>query len=709
MRSTKGNATRFLLKRNLFIGVIVFLVAFYMMPFWGLSHVPHAGQLAKQPYAAEMAADITKSVSVQVMTSPLNLEMMVILYGGLGFMTAMMLMRHLFSRRQSMLYAALPDRRETDFLRRCVGYVALCLAPIVINFLLYLLVVAANGLLGYVALDRLLPKFGRLLLINFYGFAVGMLCSVLTGTWWAAILAGAVLIVGAEGLAMMWHSIAGQYLHTLVQSTLVDRLARLSPAYALYKSFYRPAQYSILPGAAAAVLALALSFLLYRVRKTERAERTLAFEQLQPVLGVVLSMMGGTFLGMAFMLSFTTEISLIVGMILGAALTFWVCQIVFAQRLCGILRQWALPAASAAVLVLGWAVLYTDALGYDRFLPERGKLAAISYAPTGYETGDRITLTSEEALDAAYTWCTLMRDEVNSYDRAVDASSLYSGSDVVVTFQLGDRKVYRHYPNNAIRTQAQDSLKRMIESDDYRQSLIARYHLESKDISTLYCYNQNEAMQEDAFYEQFGASALNRGMSRQEDGMLMDLLIEALKADILNRTFEEKQQTALLSLEFNIDLPDGGMQYLEAKVYPGDTNVLRAIYGEKMEEVVRYASGGYADSEDIVVLKVDYTETVGDLRNSYADLREKVESVELAETPEEAKAWIRESQGSTANRYYYMPCQEDEMLSRLHIYRLSTVEKYANAYGYKVPEDKTKLYDEPMIPTMMTLDYIGEN
>lgn len=709
MRSTKGNVTRFLLKRNLFIGVIVFLVAFYMMPFWGLSHVPNASQLAKEPYAEEMAADITKTVSVQVMTSPLNLEMMVILYGGLGFMTAMMLMRHLFSRRQSMLYAALPDKRETDFLRRCIGYVALCLAPIVINFLLYLLVVAANGLLGYVAWDKLLIKFSRLLMINFYGFAMGMLCSVLTGTWWAALLAGAVLIVGAEGLTVMWHHIAGQYLHTLVQSTLMDRLARLSPAYALYKGFYRPAQYSVLPGVAAGVVALALSFLLCRIRKTERAERTLAFEKLQPVLDVVLSLMGGTFLGVAFMLSFATEISLILGMVLGAALTFWACQIVFHQRLCGILRHWVLPAASAAVLVLGWAVLYTDALGYDRFLPEREQLTAISYAPTGYETGDRITLTSEEALNAAYTWCTLMRDEVNSYDRTVEASSLYSGSDVVVTYQLGSREVHRHYPNNTVRTEAQDSLKRIIESDDYRQSLIARYHLESKDISTLYCYNQNEVMQEDAFYEQFGASALNRGMSRREDGMLVDLLLDAMKADILNRTFEEKQQTALLSLEFNIDLPDGGMQYLEMKVYPGDTNVLRAIYGEKMEEVVRYASGGYADSEDIAVLKVNYTETVGDMRRSYADLREKVESVALAGSPEEARAWILESQGSTANRYYYMPCRDDEMLSRLHIYRLSTVEKYANAYGYKVPEDKTKLYDEPMIPTIMTLDYVGEN
>ena len=74
MRSTKGNATRFLLRRNLFIGVIVFLIAFYMMPVWGLSHIPNAGMLAKDPLTSEtMTAVIAKTVSIQAMTDPLNL------------------------------------------------------------------------------------------------------------------------------------------------------------------------------------------------------------------------------------------------------------------------------------------------------------------------------------------------------------------------------------------------------------------------------------------------------------------------------------------------------------------------------------------------------------------------------------------------------------------------------------------------------------
>ena len=709
MRSTKGNATRFLLRRNLFIGVIVFLIAFYMMPVWGLSHLPNAGTLAKDSLTSEMmAAEIAATVSTRVMTDPLNLEMMVILYGGLGFMTAMMLMRHLFSRRQSMLQAALPDRRETDFLRRCVGYAVLCLAPILINFLLYLLVVAANGLMDAVMWDRLLPKFGRLLLINFYGFAMGMLSSVLTGTWWAALLMGAVLIVGAEGLAVLWHHIAAQYLHTWVRATLTDALANLSPAFTLYKGFYRPAEYGCWPGTVAAVLALALSLLLYRVRKTERAERTLAFDGLQPVLSVVLSLMGGTILGIVLMLSFTTDVSLVVGMVLGAALTFWVCRIVFNQRLCGILRHWVLPAASAAVLVLGWAVLYTDALGYDRYLPERGELTAISYVPRGYDAGERITLTSKEALDAAYDWCTMMRDEVNGYDNGTPASSMYSGSDVIVTYQMGSRRVYRHYPNKAMRNEAQDSLKRVIESDDYRQSMIDQYQLDSGTVSQMYISTVNAVLDQDAFFEKFNIRMLYRSYDRQKDGVVIDLLLEALRQDILNRTLEDKQEMPLLEVDLRIDLPDANDSFKQVSIYPGDEHFLNALFGEQAEEVVRYASGGFADSEDIVVLKVDYAQTYAEIRQSAADLREIVASVTPAHTPEEARQWMAKAQETSADQRYYMPYREDKPLSRLVVYQMSMVEKYAHFYGYKVPQDKAALYANPEIPAMMMLDYVGD-
>ena len=52
---------------------------------------------------------------------------------------------------------------------------------------------------------------------------------------------------------------------------------------------------------------------------------------------------------------------------------------------------------------------------------------------------------------------------------------------------------------------------------------------------------------------------------------------------------------------------------------------------------------------------------------------------------------------------------EEYMYHRLYVYRMSTVEKYSGSYGYEVPEDKTRLYEEAMIPNECVLDYVGAN
>ena len=285
---------------------------------------------------------------------------------------------------------------------------------------------------------------------------------------------------------------------------------------------------------------------------------------------------------------------------------------------------------------------------------------------------------------------------------------MYSGSDVVVTYQMGSRRVYRHYPNNAMRTEAQDSLKRVIESDDYRQSMIDQYQLDSGTVSQMYISTVNAVLDQDAFFEKFNIRMLYRSYDRQKDGVVIDLLLEALRQDILNRTLEDKQEMPLLEVDLRIDLPDANDSFKQVSIYPGDEHFLNALFGEQAEEVVRYASGGFADSEDIVVLKVDYAQTYAEIRQSAADLREIVASVTPAHTPEEARQWMAKAQETSADQRYYMPYREDKPLSRLVVYQMSMVEKYAHFYGYKVPQDKAALYANPEIPAMMMLDYVGD-
>ena len=189
---------------------------------------------------------------------------------------------------------------------------------------------------------------------------------------------------------------------------------------------------------------------------------------------------------------------------------------------------------------------------------------------------------------------------------------------------------------------------------------------------------------------------------------MIDLLLEALRQDILNRTLEDKQEMPLLEVDLRIDLPDANDSFKQVSIYPGDEHFLNALFGEQAEEVVRYASGGFTENDDIVVLKVDYAQTYAEIRQSAADLREIVASVTPAHTPEEARQWMAKAQETSADQRYYMPYREDKPLSRLVVYQMSMVEKYAHFYGYKVPQDKAALYANPEIPAMMMLDYVGD-
>ena len=65
---------------------------------------------------------------------------------------------------------------------------------------------------------------GLLLLINVYGFAMGMVCSVLTGTYWAALLAGAAIFalvfLLAAPIASVFNHEGSAELHAIAVSGL---------------------------------------------------------------------------------------------------------------------------------------------------------------------------------------------------------------------------------------------------------------------------------------------------------------------------------------------------------------------------------------------------------------------------------------------------------------------------------------------------------
>ena len=187
MRNKRLHPTRFFLHRYFYLGVAMLAVFFLVLPMQALVRLPQSldrwnqSVLESGGTLADLASEIRFFLSGSLLYSLLGLEGLCVLFATTGFLSAMILFRHLFSRRKGMLVVSLPDTRTQDFGRRFVCFLLFSVLPIFLCYGLYLLVIVLNGLTDYLLLGKLLTRMAVLLLIHFYGFAVGVLSCVLTG------------------------------------------------------------------------------------------------------------------------------------------------------------------------------------------------------------------------------------------------------------------------------------------------------------------------------------------------------------------------------------------------------------------------------------------------------------------------------------------------------------------------------------------------
>ena len=190
MRNKRLHPTRFFLHRYFYLGVAMLAVFFLVLPMQALVRLPQSldrwnqSVLGSGGTLADLAPEIRSFLSGSLLYSLLGLEGLCILFAVTGFLSAMILFRHLFSRRKGMLVVSLPDTRTQDFGRRFVCFLLFSVLPIFLCYGLYLLVIVLNGLTDYLLWGKLLARMVVLLLIHFYGFAVGVLSCVLTGSFW---------------------------------------------------------------------------------------------------------------------------------------------------------------------------------------------------------------------------------------------------------------------------------------------------------------------------------------------------------------------------------------------------------------------------------------------------------------------------------------------------------------------------------------------
>jgi hypothetical protein len=213
----------------------------------------------------------------------------------------------------------------------------------------------------------------------------------------------------------------------------------------------------------------------------------------------------------------------------------------------------------------------------------------------------------------------------------------------------------------------------------------------------------------DALFVKFGVAPSYMALNEERDAPTIDKWMKALREDIMNRTFADKKKDPIFSLSISTwDEETDTSDYKNLNVYPSDTNFLKLLLGDKCQDVIDFATGGYAADEDIVALQVTYTLSRKEMQENGIDMKTEVKSIKLASSPEEAAEWVRCTQNTSADYYYFMPNYEDKSFSRLYIYRMSELEKYKTYNNYEIPENLTHLYTMEGIPTETVRDFVGK-
>ena len=682
-----------MIRQNAVLALLVFAVTFFLVPFQalitfnGFARLMHEAQEMLEP---SWYNDLSRNIS-NILISSNSQEALSFGFAGIGFISAYILFRHLFSRKQAILAASLPLRRQTDFLYRSAVYLICSFLPSAICLLLYPLFAHMTGFSAYMSM-RPWMQIGVLLLMHLYGYAVGTLSAALTGQVWSCIGMSMILGMCAELSMVSWEQIAIRYLYTLPQDTAMPLIRAFSPAFSLYKTLGKPGIFTPWAGIIATVLFLALGYTAYLRRPAERAEHPVAFERLEMPLALILSLAGGGFCGYIFMNITNSEPVLIIAAVAGAILVWMLAQVIISLNYRRVFTKLPVGCACAAVLVLCLIGLRFDILGYDRYTPIPAKLSSIQVkADSGPENKENYTLSAEPTKEAAATLAVMLRD--SSVGPRIFHDPMYK--EMEMTFGKGlfqKRRGYSGLKNAAFTADPAAwtaAAATLVESDEYRAGIIAGANIDLLLNQIESGNGQNVAFS--AWEQLYGNSGIAWDNYKSSAGLPRDWLnglpteqlkavLTAAKTAINGRTIESVQKDPVYYLMLTARTSTGNVNST-LNIYPDEIEVISALLGDKGPEMARLLSGDYAKYTDCVVYKVAYDTPATDF---FAETSSPV-SWQRAESPEQAADWIRHSVNNGSTERYSSRPVSNEML--WIFYSDSSYEYYDSSLNTEITQD----------------------
>lgn len=307
--------------------------------------------------------------------------------------TAFVQFSYLHSRRQLDFYGSLSVRRESLFSQRLsYGFIDFAV-PYTLMLVLCLIVGAARGLVTGSLIVYLMESWLYSLIGFLLIYFVAALAILLTGRPWVAVMGSGVLLSGGFLLQILIIGANSNFFDTYYYIDESQVLSYLSPVYLLYelrgiifslenKKLLISAEAVILPLVLLLICVLLLFLLrfLVRIRPTEKAGQSMAFEIPARVIHVGLSIFCGFAIGMfaQSVVYVNDTLWFFMGTIFGSICMYVLIQFIYTLDIRRTFTyKWQILVVEG-VLLLICSIYSFDLLGYDEYLPKQGSLKSVA-------------------------------------------------------------------------------------------------------------------------------------------------------------------------------------------------------------------------------------------------------------------------------------------------------------------------------------------
>ena len=305
------------------------------------------------------------------------------------------------NRQQVDFYESLPVPRRQRFLDICFSGFLYFIFSYLITLEAGLLIAGGMGALTRGLLVEIIQQILRTAAFFTAIYGLGVLSAMLTGNVVVAGCAFLVLLLYETEFKMTLRGYCSVFFSTWSKRPAGFLISRLfDPFYHYYYMVGGPE--GPLRLIALAALYFLLAWVCYRLRKNEYAGTAVVFGPVRSVVRVAVSLIAGLVAGLVFSSLQDSRSLAVVWLILFTVITACIMQIIYDYDFKALFRR---PAEIAIAALLGLLIYFGflfDIAGYDRFIPDPGKVAdaalvfsdTYSYDSVYNERGENVDLDS---------------------------------------------------------------------------------------------------------------------------------------------------------------------------------------------------------------------------------------------------------------------------------------------------------------------------